>query len=117
MPLWFLLPLAFLFALSLIVRTPSVFLLPLSLVNTPTFDGALLAFRFFGTLAFVSTTPLRVALPLPLLAFELVAFESPPPQAVPQEATASRESKLSVRRIFPPSRSKPCPTARPIGRP
>ena len=79
--------------LPLIVLTPEVFLLPLSLVSTPTLDGALLAFKFFGTLAFVSTTPLRVA-----LAFEFV-FESPPPHAATTSVRTAR-TRLATSRAF-----------------
>ena len=78
---------------ELISETPAVFWLPLSLVTTPTLEGAFREFRFWLTLAFVSTTPFLVA----LLLFELVS----PPHAESRLAVAKKH-KARVCRIFSP---------------
>ncbi len=84
------LPVLLLFELML--ETPAVFWLPLSLVTTPTFDGALFAFRFLLRLALVSTTLFLVALLL------LVVVSAP--HAALRLRTARVHRKAEVRRIF-----------------
>lgn len=84
----------------LVVLTPAVLSLRLLLVTTAVFEGTVLPLAFLLMLAFVSTTPLRVAL-LPLPALPEFALSSPP-QAVQKPATASKQKVAIVRRIVSP---------------
>src|SRR5215210_3969144 len=92
LPLW-------LFAL--VVVTPAVFLLPLSLVTTAVFDETVLPFRFDGMFLFVSTTPSRAGLPLVAAPFELalfmLAFVALPLSLVPQAASAHAAASTNGR--------------------
>jgi hypothetical protein len=83
--------------------TPAVLSLPLLLVTTAVFEGTVLPLVFGLMLLLVSTTPLRVALLLPLLAVlpEFVLLS--PPQALHMPAAASKQRVAIVRRIFAPS--------------
>ena len=83
--------------------TPAVLSLPLLLVTTAVFEGAVLPFMFGFILALVSTTPLRVALLLPVLPAEPeFVLPSPPPQALHMPAAASKQRVAIFRRIFAP---------------
>jgi hypothetical protein len=96
--------------LVLIGETPAVFLLPLLLTTVAVLDG--FPSGFVLTLAFVSTTPSRVALLLllVLLAFlvfpVLALFVLSLPQPDQMLTTASRHKDANVRRMDPPSDKK-----------
>ena len=66
----FALPLALRFALPFTGRTPEVFSFPLLFVTTPVLAGTLLRLALAGTLAFVSTAPVRAGLPAAFALFE-----------------------------------------------
>jgi predicted permease len=92
--------------LLLVVETPAVFLLPLLLTTVAVLDGFISGFVL--TLAFVSTTPLRVALLL-LLLFVVpvfVVFVLSLPQPAPIPIRASRHKEAIVRRMDPPFSKK-----------
>jgi hypothetical protein len=94
-----------LWVLPFVVETPAVFLLPLLLTTVAVLDG--FPSGFVLTFAFVSTTPLRVALLLPLvLVFALpvlpvFALSLPQPDQI--LIAASRHKEANVRRMDPPS--------------
>jgi len=87
----------------LVFLTPAVLSLPLLLVTTAVFEGTVLPLVFGLMLLLVSTTPLRVALLLPVLPVlpEFVLLS--PPQALHMPAAASKQRVAIVRRIFAPS--------------
>lgn len=87
-----------------VVETPAVFLLPLLLTTVAVLDG--FPSGFVLRLAFVSITPLRVALLL-LLLFVLLpvfpVFVLSLLQPAPMPIRASRHKEANVRRMDPPS--------------
>ena len=101
------------FRLPFISRTPEVFLLPLSFVRTPSFDGALLAFSLC-TLALVSMTPFRGALLL-LFLLLLFAFESLAHAALRLRATI-RQRNPAVRFMFCSLSRSGAATGKPVRR-
>lgn len=87
------------FPRSLVDLTPFVFLLPLLLVNTAVFDETFSLFVFAGTLALVSTTPVRGGFPALLLVFAPFVLDSVDPQLARESAPPTTKASAKVRCI------------------